>query len=328
MTSIIGEQKIRSLLFSEFFGTLILAMSIGFANVNDDESKILRRMKSLMGVFMGIYLSKKISGPFLNPAVFIMILDLKKLPIHKKYKFHFILSECLDGILGAILTYTLNMGKLKAVSIDSDAHIINACIGEFISTFAFFLLIVAHIDPEYFTIKDIVVSSWVITAGLACGSSLGGNLSNASMNPGIAFGNCIVGFINTGEFYRIKYLWIYIFFPIFAALMVNSFYIHIMKFGDNPYTYKNQGHPDTNPSQALIYLNMTRDQFRLHMMKFKSKSNIDERFIKQLKLSFNYKNSLLENDIQEKCRDLQNNKNGIFKSFIEEKSNIFIEKYN
>lgn len=287
-----GEDKINSLLFSEFLGTFILAISIGFANVNDDESKVLRRMKAVMGVFIGIFLSKKISGPFLNPAVFIMILDLKKLALHKKYKFQFILSECLGGILGAILTYTLNMGKLKAVSISSDSQIISGCIGEFISTFFFFLLILAHIDPEFFTNKDIIVSSWVITAGLVCGSSLGSNLSNASMNPAIAFGNCFIGYINTGEFYRIKYVWIYILFPIFAALMVNKFYVDLMKFGDNPYTHENKGHPETCPTNALVNVGLTKESFRMEMMQFKSKSNLDSELIKNLTLSFNYKNVL------------------------------------
>lgn len=260
-----GEEKINSFLFSEFSGTLILAMSIGFANVNGDDDPILRRMRAIMGVFIGIYLSKKISGPFLNPAVFVMILDLKQLPLHKKYKFHFLASEFAGGILGAILTYCLNMGRIKPFLVQSNEQIITGCLGEFIASFAFFLLILAHIDPEYFTIKDIIISSWVITAGLACGSSLGSNLSSASMNPAIAFGNCLIGFINTGEFFRIKYVWIYLSFPVLAALMVNQFYVQVMKFGINPYINN-----DKNEALAVAAFKsglITKESFRRFSMK-------------------------------------------------------------
>ena len=213
------EKKLKQILFAEFFGSFLLAISSTFAGLNEHDSRCTKFLKSLSIIFLAIFLNRKISGPSLNPGTYIMGWALKKQKFQKKYFPHFLITQIISASIGYCFVYTITRGKIKHVSIADDNQIINACIGEFIGSFLFYLVILICIDPENDYGKDDFRFTFVITNSIGCGYAIAGHLSHASMNPANAMGNCIVWYFITGDIKKFRYMWIYIIFPILLLIM-------------------------------------------------------------------------------------------------------------
>lgn len=235
------EKKLNEILIAEYFGCILIAFATAFSFYTETDSLILNHLKEITGVFIAIILMRKISGAYFNPGVFVMFLKLKNTKFYKRHFFSYILTQCAGATSGFLIFTFLTLGNL---SVPFDINLItyqNCFVGEFISSFFFYLLIVVTADPEYSTSGDYVFSTVSIFAGIGCGYALGWNLSGSSMNPSNAIGALFVAFLNTAN---VKFLFIgfvYFFTPILAGFSVVSFYVNFIKNGANPFEDKKMG---------------------------------------------------------------------------------------
>jgi len=234
------DEKLIDILIAEFIGTFLVAIVTGFSYIDQSETLILKEFKNFLGIFLAIYLMRKISGAFYNPGVFIMFLKLKNSKFYKKHFSSYLMTQCLGSVFGYLFFNYFSNGNIYMLT-DLNVISFQICfIGEFISTFVFYLVILSISDPEFNLGNDYTISTIGITCGIGAGSAVGGNLSGAGMNPAIGFGSCFVAYLNTA---KVKYLLlglIYFITPILAGFVVAVFYINIIKNRKNPFLIKNK----------------------------------------------------------------------------------------
>ena len=227
------QENINKILIAEFTGTFLIALSNCLPHLNQEESIITRTFQLLTGIFLAIFIMRKISSYF-NPAVYFMFYKLKNTEFLLNNMPSIFLYQCLGGILGYYFVYKISNGKLFNLCITNN-NIVSICVGEFFCSFLFYLLIVVNADKENNLTQDPVISTIEIACGIGLGNAIGGKLSNAGMNPAIALGSSFVSYIHTGDIKDLRNLWIYILFPMLAGVMAKYFYVEIMKNGKNSF---------------------------------------------------------------------------------------------
>lgn len=232
------EKRLSEILIAEYFGTILIALFTGFSFNEQTEFISLKLLKDLIGIFLAIFLMRKISCAYFNPGVFIMFLQLKNSAFYKKHILSYIMAQCLGATSGFLLYTFLTLGRIS-VPCDINQISFQTCfVGEFISSFVFYLLIIIMADPDYAISEDYVHSIVSVMCGIGCGYALGFNLSGSSMNPSNGIASLFVAFLNTAN---VRYLFIgFVYFtaPILAGISVAKFYVDFIKNGENPFLEK------------------------------------------------------------------------------------------
>ena len=84
-----SEEKIITILSAEFTRTFLIALSTSCTQLNPDDTTFLKTFKSLTGIFLAIYLMRKISSNF-NPSVTLMFWYIKNSKFLNKFIFQYL----------------------------------------------------------------------------------------------------------------------------------------------------------------------------------------------------------------------------------------------
>ncbi len=218
------DKTLNKILIAEFIGTFLIAISCGFSYMDLGESNMRKEMKCFFGIFIAIYLMKKISGSYFNPAVFIMFIRLTNSKFYFKHFFSYVIIQCLGAICGFVFYNYVSLGEYFTLFNLDTLNYQNCFVGEFISSFVFYLLIICVCDPDFKLGGNYSVTTFAIMSGIGAGSAFSVNISGAGMNPAIGLGSCFIAFMSTA---KLKYLFlglVYFFTPILAALCVVQFF--------------------------------------------------------------------------------------------------------
>lgn len=231
------DRSIGKILIAEFFGTLLVAFATSFTQLDVSEDLKTKNFRNFFGIYIAIVLMRNISCSYFNPAIFIMFCKLKNFKFYRHF-LSYIIIQCFGALAGYAIFNYLTFGSLFFISKIDTQTIPNCIVGEFISSFVFYLAIISTFDPDSQLGNNYAISSFSIVAGIGAGSALGSNLSGSNMNPAIGFGAYFSNFLNSGNSKFLVLSLIYIFVPITASLSVASFYVHLVKGGQNPYLIK------------------------------------------------------------------------------------------
>lgn len=223
--------------FSELIGTFILSSTLNFMTIYQSDGKQVTSVIEIMiGFFIAIQVSRKISGGHINPAVTLALYlyqtpeDRKKIENNIK---EYLCGQMVGGFLSPVLS-NIMFGHILIIS--PNANFLVAFIMETIGGSVFYLIILFQACPKQnLTGNDDVVSSLVIAAGLGSGIALAGNNSGAGLNPAISISQNIVALYKTGDTRSIKYTIIYILAPLCGSYLANFLFDTLER--ENPFDY-------------------------------------------------------------------------------------------
>jgi hypothetical protein len=187
-------------------------------------------MAILAGFFVAITLSREISGGHINPGVTLTVYLAEEDPKEKSNKANqswmFLVSQIAGATSAALLgmaIYNENVFKMAPSPNSSSAE---ALVMEIVGSCLFYTIILVQGNKDAELCKDKTVSTLVITAGLASGIAMAGNISGGCLNPSLAFGFNFVRLLATGKIEECRYLWLYILGPVGGAFLASYFYIN------------------------------------------------------------------------------------------------------
>lgn len=220
-------------MFAEFLGTFILAASIEFITVYDMGSQANSLFAILAGFFIAITLTREISGGHINPGVTLTIYLAEQDPKEKDEKANslwmYFVAQAAGAISAALLglmIYNENIFNLAPPLRVTPGEVF---IMEIIGSTLFYSLILVQGDPDAKLCSDRTTSTLTVTAGLAGGIALAGNVSGAGLNPAIGFGFNFCRLLTTGRLEDCKFLWAYILGPVAAAYFASYFYLNVFR---------------------------------------------------------------------------------------------------
>jgi len=220
-------------MFAEFLGTFILTASIEFITVYDMGSQSNSLFAILAGFFIAITLTREISGGHINPGVTLTVYlaetdDKERNEKANSLWMYFVAqaSGAISAALLGLMIYNENIFNLAPSPKVTPAEVF---IMEIVGSTLFYSLILVQGDPDAKLSNDKTTSTITITAGLAGGIALAGNVSGAGLNPAIGFGFNFCRLLTTGKIEDCKYLWAYILGPLAAAYFASYFYLNVFK---------------------------------------------------------------------------------------------------
>ena len=110
-----------------------------------------------------------------------------------------------------------------------DDRIFPALLIEIIGSFAYTLIYMISTDPKTKLTKDDVLNSLVIAISLALVIIWGKNPSGGCFNPAVGLFLNIVKLFDTGKGKELKYVWIYIIFPLLGSFLSVIFHEFVFK---------------------------------------------------------------------------------------------------
>jgi len=220
-------------MFAEFLGTFILAASIEFITVYDMGSQSNLLFAILAGFFIAITLTREISGGHINPGVTLTVYLAEEDEKEKSEKANslwmYFVAQSAGAISAALLglmLYNENIFNLSPAPKTSPAEVF---VMEIVGSTLFYTLILIQGDKDAKLSNDKTTSTITITAGLAGGIALAGNVSGAGLNPAIGFGFNFCRLLTTGRIEDCKFLWAYILGPVAASYFASYFYLNIFR---------------------------------------------------------------------------------------------------
>lgn len=211
--------KTLSSLLSEFLGTFMLVVTVGFNVLGGSAAPAFSIAASLMSM---IYALGNVSGAHFNPAVTLAILlsGRGKIEGGLGMAFGYMCVQVIGGICAG-LVYAHTMGKAFALGPVAPYGWPAAAFAEIVFTFVlcFVVLSVATIKEPSKDMFGLAIGSCVTVGGYAIGAVSGGSL-NPAVSIGIDFANLVMG---GGKFYHsLAYTGMEF---LGAALAVGTFYL-------------------------------------------------------------------------------------------------------
>jgi len=220
-------------MFAEFLGTFILAASIEFITVYDMGSQENSLFAILAGFFIAITLTREISGGHINPGVTLTIYLAEQDPKERNEKANslwmYFVAQTSGAISAALLGLMLYNENIFNLSPPPGVTPGEVFIMEIVGSTLFYSLILVQGDPDAKLCSDKTISTITITAGLAGGIAMAGNISGAGLNPAIGFGFNFCRLLTTGRIEDCKFLWAYILGPVAAAYFASYFYLNVFR---------------------------------------------------------------------------------------------------
>ena len=115
------------------------------------------------------------------------------------------------------------------MAVYSDDRIFQAILIEIIGTFAYTLIYMISTDPKTRLTKDDVLNSLVIAISLALVIFWGKDPSGGCFNPAVGLFLNLVRLFNTGKGRELKFVWIYIIFPLVGSFLSVIFHEFVFK---------------------------------------------------------------------------------------------------
>jgi glycerol uptake facilitator-like aquaporin len=218
---------------AEFIGTFILAASIEFMTAYDQDGQTNLLVAILAGFYVAITLTREISGGHINPGVTLTVYFSEQSPKEKNEMANTMwtyicaqLAGATSGALLGLIIYNDNVFKLAPASktFASEAFVL-----EVIGSALFYTIILVQGDKDAKLCNDKSISTLVITAGLAAGIAITGNISGACLNPALGFGFNFGRLLITGKLEECKYLWVYIIGPACGSFVASYFYVNVFR---------------------------------------------------------------------------------------------------
>lgn len=242
-------------MFAEFLGTFILAASIEFMTVYDQGNQSNLIFAIMCGFFIAITITREISGGHINPGVSLTFYFAEQ---NQKVKdeiantlWMYIIAQgagALSAVFLGMLLYNDNMFKLLP---HPKSYVSEAFILEILGSALFYSTILVQGDKDARLHNDKTLSTLCVTAGLAGGIALSGNISGAGLNPAIGFAFNFGRLLTTGKIEECKFLWAFILGPIVGAFIASYFYNNIFrKF----YDIENEGDNKTRLMENENYI--------------------------------------------------------------------------
>lgn len=220
-------------MFAEFLGTFILAGSIEFITVYDMGSQANSLFAILAGFFIAITLTREISGGHINPGVTLTVYLAEQDPKQRDEKANsiwmYFVAQAAGAISAALLGLMLYNENIFKLSPPPKVTAGEVFIMEIVGSTLFYSLILVQGDPDAKLCGDKTTSTITITAGLAGGIAMAGNISGAGLNPAIGFGFNFCRLLTTGRIEDCKFLWAYVLGPVSAAYLASYFYLNIFR---------------------------------------------------------------------------------------------------
>jgi glycerol uptake facilitator-like aquaporin len=219
----------------ELLGTFILSSSLNFmADYTVSPNGAVNLLEIIVGFFIAIQVSRKLSGAHLNPGVslclYLNLAEEEKENQLEKYQER-IIGQIAGGIITPLLSNLL-IGSSLTLTANVHAKYYTAFIMELLASVVFYSIILFQSRKEFnLTDNDEIVSSIIVAMGLAGGISIAGNESGAGLNPVISISQNLVTFIKTRELESLYYLPIYIVAPLIAAYIANSLLYYMKDYG-------------------------------------------------------------------------------------------------
>ena len=228
MVNILGRK-----VFAEFLGTFILAASIEFMTAYDQDVQSNLVFTILAGFFIAITLTREISGGHINPAVTFTVYLAEQREKEKYEQANIMWTYIVSQIGGAVtavflgqLLYNENSFKLSPAP---GAFASEAFIAEVLGSALFYTVILVQGDKDAKLTNDKSLSTLMITAGLAGGIALSGNISGGCVNPALGFAFNFGRLLSNGKLEECKFLWLYILGPLTGSILASYFYTNIFK---------------------------------------------------------------------------------------------------
>jgi glycerol uptake facilitator-like aquaporin len=136
------------------------------------------------------------------------------------------ISGAISAALLGLLIYNENIFNLAPAPKVSGGEVL---IMEIIGSTLFYTVILVQGDKDAKLSNDRTTSTITITAGLAGGIAMAGNISGGGLNPAIAFGFNFCRLLTTGKIEDCKFLWAYILGPVTAAYLASYFYLNVFR---------------------------------------------------------------------------------------------------
>lgn len=220
-------------MFAEFLGTFILAASIEFITVYDMGGQANSLFAILAGFFVAITLTREISGGHINPGVTTTVYLAEENPREKAqmeaYLWMYIVAQGAGAVSAALLgslIYNDNIFNLAPAPKVSPVEVLML---EIAGSTLFYSVILIQGDKDANLSNDKTTSTITITAGLAAGIAMAGNISGACLNPALGFGFNFCRLLTTGKIEDCKYLWAYIIGPLVGSYLSSYFYLNIFR---------------------------------------------------------------------------------------------------
>lgn len=220
-------------MFAEFLGTFILAASIEFITVYDLGSQSNSLFAILAGFFIAITLTREISGGHINPGVTMTVYLSEQDPTVKNEiatsLWMYIVAQgagALSASLLGLLIYNENIFNLAP---SNKTLPFETFLLEILGSTIFYSVILIQGDKDAKLHNDKTVSTLVITAGLAAGIAVSGNISGGCLNPALGFGFNFGRLLTTGKIEDCKNLWAYILGPLAGSYFASFFYQNIFR---------------------------------------------------------------------------------------------------
>lgn len=220
----------------ELIGTYILSSSINFMSdysVNPNGKVFL--LEIIVGFLIAVQVSRKLSGAHLNPGVS-LTLYLNLSSEEKEAQYDKYIERLIGQVAGGLISPLLSNFLIKnsvVLTASEEANYFTAFLMEMLGSSLFYSVILFQSRKEFnLTDGDEVVSSIVVSLGLAGGISIAGNESGAGLNPVISISQNLITFIKTKDLMTLKHLPIYIVAPLAASYLTNSLLFYMKDYGN------------------------------------------------------------------------------------------------
>lgn len=220
-------------MFAEYLGTFILAASIEFITVYEQGTQTNLLFAILAGFFIAITLTREISGGHINPGVTMTVYlaeqDEKEKIEQANTMWMYIVSQTAGAVSAALLGVILYNENMFKIAPGPGVFASEAFILEILGSALFYSVILIQGDKDAHLCGDKTISTIVITAGLAAGIAVSGNVSGACLNPALGFGFNFGRLLTTGRIEECKFLWVYILGPLIGSFVASYFYQNVYR---------------------------------------------------------------------------------------------------
>jgi glycerol uptake facilitator-like aquaporin len=213
---------------SEFFGTFLLAISIGSYTYEDIEgNQFMDLQKFLLTLTLILSICNILGTADLNPAV--SYLKYQIMPDKfKKYAlwcmlFNYTFIQYIAAISGFFISFQMNGNHSVQMRINPQISQSNGLLMEIYASCVLYMVI-AVLEHTYKMYNELALKVFATVIGVGTGIAMGSKTSGAGMNPAITFGANFVRFLHTGKIEEFKDIWLYTLGPYIASYLIGNFY--------------------------------------------------------------------------------------------------------
>jgi len=203
--------RLQEALFSEFFGTFFLVLTVGF-NVLQNAALAPVAIGAILMVM--IFSTGSVSGAHFNPAVTVGVLASQRDQIHPVDACFYVVAQIIGGIVAGAC-YWWVLGATFTLAPNAQYHWADAVVAEILFTAAlvFVVLNVAttaeDANNQYF---GLAIGFTVMSSAFAIGG-----ISGCSLNPAVTCGVMLTHLFHQGG--GMTYFALYLLCPILGALL-------------------------------------------------------------------------------------------------------------